>query len=510
MSDTQSKIEQRRKEAQQRKQQNRKRETAKIKYRTKQRIKAAAITVVACVLLAALILPSMGVTKRWVTAVKIGDTKISTAEYSYYYQTSFQNYYQTMVSYLGKDNVPINLSRSLSKQDMSEDQTYADYFSNNAIDQLTRLVVLASEAEKAGYTLPEEDQQQIGQLVEQLETTAANNNQKVDDYLSSNYGTGFNMDLFKAGVERELLAQSFQEYKTNEPQYSEEELESYFAENEQGFTTVDYRWQSFKVVEATEDSEGVTAEEAKQNADDFLVQVTDEKSFSEAALKRAKENAEEGEEAKDESLTEGASYSGISQVDVNLANWLFGDDVKAGDKTVLESADGKTYYAVYLVRSKERDETNTVDVRHILVRVSDMENEDAKKTGEDKAKDLLEQWKENGATEEAFAQLANDNSDDTGSNTNGGLYEQVQPGQMTTNFNDWCFDASRKAGDTDIVETTYGYHVMYYVGENIPTWQAKVESTMRTNAYNAYYNEVSAGYEVSTSWLGLYLRNEPI
>ena len=37
---------------------------------------------------------------------------------------------------------------------------------------------------------------------------------------------------------------------------------------------------------------------------------------------------------------------------------------------------------------------------------------------------------------------------------------------MVTNFNDWCFDEVRKPGDTGIVESTYGYHVMYYVGDS--------------------------------------------
>ena len=36
---------------------------------------------------------------------------------------------------------------------------------------------------------------------------------------------------------------------------------------------------------------------------------------------------------------------------------------------------------------------------------------------------------------------------------------------MVDTFNDWCFDASRQPGDTGIVKTTYGYHVMYFVGK---------------------------------------------
>ena len=34
---------------------------------------------------------------------------------------------------------------------------------------------------------------------------------------------------------------------------------------------------------------------------------------------------------------------------------------------------------------------------------------------------------------------------------------------MVPAFNDWCFDEARKEGDTGLVKTNYGYHVMYYV-----------------------------------------------
>ena len=51
------------------------------------------------------------------------------------------------------------------------------------------------------------------------------------------------------------------------------------------------------------------------------------------------------------------------------------------------------------------------------------------------------------ATEDSFAALANEKSDD-GNGTTGGLYENVYPGQMVSSFNDWCFDESRQTGNT--------------------------------------------------------------
>lgn len=113
-----------------------------------------------------------------------------------------------------------------------------------------------------------------------------------------------------------------------------------------------------------------------------------------------------------------------------------------------------------------------IDVRHVLVSVKTTgtdENGNAVSTEADwaaclaDAQKILDSWKEGAATEESFALLANTFSTDPGSNTTGGLYSYVYEGQMVKNFNDWCFDDARRSGDTGIVQSDFGYHVMYFV-----------------------------------------------
>lgn len=62
---------------------------------------------------------------------------------------------------------------------------------------------------------------------------------------------------------------------------------------------------------------------------------------------------------------------------------------------------------------------------------------------------------------------------------------------MVEEFNDWCFDESRKTGDVGIVETSYGYHVMYFVGvaSEEPTWKATIRSDFATEDYSEYASE---------------------
>jgi len=119
------------------------------------------------------------------------------------------------------------------------------------------------------------------------------------------------------------------------------------------------------------------------------------------------------------------------------------------------------------------DSGKLVDVRHILIQPEGgTQAEDGTVTYseaewaacEAEAQQILDQWKAGAANEESFAQLAAGNSQDPGSASNGGLYTNVYEGQMVEPFEDWCFDQSRQYGDTGLVKTNFGYHVMFFVG----------------------------------------------
>ncbi|MBO5952994.1 MAG: peptidylprolyl isomerase [Oscillospiraceae bacterium] len=118
-----------------------------------------------------------------------------------------------------------------------------------------------------------------------------------------------------------------------------------------------------------------------------------------------------------------------------------------------------------------RETGKLVDVRHILLEPEVTENADGSVVITDaqweqcraQAQALLDEWAKDGS-EEAFAKLANEKSVDEGSNTEGGLYSYVPKDYMVKEFDAWIFDESRKAGDTGLVKTDFGYHIMYYVG----------------------------------------------
>ena len=156
----------------------------------------------------------------------------------------------------------------------------------------------------------------------------------------------------------------------------------------------------------------------------------------------------------------------------------------------------------------EQDDTPaTISVRHILIQPEgDMEgtddsgnavySEEQLAEAKDKAQELYDQWLAGEATETSFADLVADNSADAGSVSNGGLYEDVTPGQMVDAFNDWCFDPARKPGDTGLVETSFGCHIMYFVSASEET-------------YWYYAARSSLGQERSTQYLQDCLDRHP-
>lgn len=61
----------------------------------------------------------------------------------------------------------------------------------------------------------------------------------------------------------------------------------------------------------------------------------------------------------------------------------------------------------------------------------------------------------------------------------------VQKGQMVEAFDTWCFDAARKVGDKAIVQTEFGYHVMYFVGSQ-KDWYEDAVAQLKNDKYKEF------------------------
>lgn len=145
-----------------------------------------------------------------------------------------------------------------------------------------------------------------------------------------------------------------------------------------------------------------------------------------------------------------------------------------------------------------------VDVRHILAKVADTATEEDWKACEEKAQAILDEWLAGDKTEESFADLAAEKTEDPGSQATGGLYEQVYEGQMVPEFNDWCFDESRQYGDYGLVKTDYGYHVMFFV-DSQPQWISYAESDWMNEQSGKLLEDIVAKYPMEVTYENIAL-----
>ena len=156
----------------------------------------------------------------------------------------------------------------------------------------------------------------------------------------------------------------------------------------------------------------------------------------------------------------------------------------------------------------KQDGSYVVDVRHILIKVDGgTENADGTITFSDpkaaaaamvKAEEILALWLEN-PTEDYFAELAKEYTAD-GNGEQGGIYTDVAQGRMVKTFNDWCFDPDRQVGDFGIVETKFGYHIMFFSKRGEDVWLTKTRQVYRSQMEKDILEKALEPYEMEVKY----------
>lgn len=155
-------------------------------------------------------------------------------------------------------------------------------------------------------------------------------------------------------------------------------------------------------------------------------------------------------------------------------------------------------------------ETLNYGVRHILIAPEGgTKSEDGKTTTYSEAEweacrqaaqDILDQWKAGEATAESFGALAKEKSADPGSKDNGGLYEGLDENtSFVEPFKQWYLDESRQVGDTGLVKSDHGYHVMYMDSAKL-IWMDEVKQILEYNESAAFVNEALEKYELEVDY----------
>ncbi len=464
-----------------------------------------------------------------VIKINVKDTACSftVAEFNFFYFNIWNNLCSTaqQYAYYGMD-MGYDHTKSPSKQELTketaetigidfdavgvEEPTWSDAIRYLATNQLVEIKYFSSLAEKEGLKLTEDDTKEIDSAIDSYRTTAKESDYSLDRWFRTQIGNGVNEKVFRQVYEEQLLAQKyFEKFEADTTAaITEAQINDKYNADKDNFDLVDIRYYSFSTKAPTiaddataEEKDAATKKaqaETKAKADAFLAAVKDETTFiaeaKKAILTADNKSTKDPDEVTDYS---DATYAELEQYGAEAAKWAYDDARQVGDKAVIDLGDGN-YAVVYMVAVPHKDvSTYSHAVRHILVAFpTDEETGETKEitdaekaTYKAKAQAILDEYLKN-PTEENFANLAKTKTEDPGSKDNGGLYEDLNAStSFVQPFKDWYLDASRKAGDTGIVESDYGYHVMYYSKATGVTWSENVKSIILSEAVQKLYSE---------------------
>ena len=474
--------------------------------------------------------------QKMLTAATYNEVDLTVAEYNYYYMSLYnravtmsQQYDQQFQGY-GSSSY-FNTTVDPAEQDYpGEDapehvKTWADYFKHTASESGLLMkslynAAMSEEAKAKGFEITAEQKEtmdtQISEVFEGLKEGAKEQDFSLDNYIARVCGEGLTEESYKELLERDLIAQFYNEwYQENaKKEVSAEEVNTYYNAHKADIDVATIRFFSVSYAEATEDSTDpvYTKEQAKARADQFIAKVTDEASFIAAVKEFAPPSLKDAYADESASLQKGLTKTGLTSLSADFANWTFDAKRVAGNIAAFDVESQKAYYIGYIVSPAAKDTSiASADVRHILVqaqttaedgttKLSDAEVDANFAKAKTEADAILAEWKKGEATEESFKKLATEKTDDAGSKANGGLYEDITAdSQYVPEFLDWAM-APHKVGDTGIIKTTYGYHIMYYVGaDETQKWESDVRTAIATETYNTWfdglYEDITANTE---------------
>ena len=468
-----------------------------------------------------------GIREKSTVAMTVGENELSNADLNYFFMDSVNQFYSQNGSYASLFG--LDLTKPLDEQvfDTTTGGTWADYFLDSAKESAHSVYTLADLAAAEGHTLTEDEQATVDSAVSYAGIYAGMYGYgSAEAYLKAMYGNGATEKSYRTYVEKSLLAESFYNAYAESLDYDDAALREAEAENFSAYSSFTYNYyylatsRFLKGGTTSEDGTTVTysdeekaasvtaAEEAAKSliGEDIISAETLDLAISALEVNAGTDAAS--------TFAEDTLYKSVTEV---IRDWVADESRVDGDMTCIPSTTTTTNedgtetstvngYYVVLFHSRNDNTFAMKNVRHILAKFeggttdengTTTYSDEEKAAAKAEAEALLEEWKSGDANEDSFAALANEKSDD-GDGTTGGLFENIVPtSNYVENFLNWSLEAATP-GQTGIVETEYGYHVMYFVGDSQQNYRDyMIENDLITEALNAWYEDVLASTAIT-------------
>ncbi|MBO4450159.1 MAG: hypothetical protein J5777_06205 [Clostridiales bacterium] len=442
------------------------------------------------------VLPGMTITEtKDGVSTKICD--LSVLETNYYYMSIYSMYAQYGI--MNADNLDTVVNSTTG-------QTYRELLLSQGADEAMSLILMEREADSKGFR----ELSQAGRCAKlELESlrgiSKLYNYPTVDKYIAAQYGTGMTSRLYKKLIQRSLYTEEYTQYisqfdKNINP--SDEDINKAYQADPNAFEKANF---NYYLVTATGSDGKADIEQSKKDAQWIGDKSTDAKSFREAVMLYLKGKGDTAtltayENDEDPTAVNGLSKETVkSTYDEKLADFLFADGRKEGDKTVIETATG-AYVVIF--NGKTLDEEKQVTYRTLTLQ-NDSKNGKSRtdeevaadaKALEEKAKQLAPE----GMDPLSFYKLVKANTNDQDEMMSGGYVSGETKSEMLTTSDgkdasaetqalaEWLFAAERKQGDVKIVVSSDNKEVtIYYFERSAPAWMGDYRETKITENVNA-------------------------
>ena len=439
-------------------------------------------------IIGASIFATYGIIERVTTAATVGDYKLNSITMNYFFYDAINNEYNSYGEY-ASSFMKVDLSKPLDEQIYDEETgaTWADHYMDVAVENAHAIYAMYTKAEAENFELSEETKTSITSNLSQIQLQAMFSGTDTNGLLRKIYGNGASEKSYEKYLTIQATATEYYQKHQESLKYDAPAIEAYLNEHPNDFST--YSFNSYfvdytkflpadvKAADATAEQKDAARKAAEAAANELAKATTvEELDTAIAALDINKDAATAPKSTENKDVEHTTLYE-------EYAQWLSAAEraegnIKAFPSKTTDAEGNETITGYYVLMYKSRNDNlePLANVRHILISfeggTTDENGEttytdDEKAAAKTKAEALLQQWKDGEATEESFIALVKDNTGDTASAETGGLYEDIhKKANYETAFLNWSIDTTRKAGDTGIVETSYGYHIMYYVGDD--------------------------------------------
>lgn len=439
--------------------------------------------------------------------------KISIGMYDYYY-ASIVSYYEQYASY---GYYSLDTTKDYSKQYTTDDDgnkiSWQKFFETEALKEVEQITTYYSKALEEGVTLTSAQKKTIDKQISTLKDSASQNDVSLDQYIKANFGTYCSEDTIRIMLEQYYLSANYKGKFKCETKVTDNDVDKYYNDHKNDYKKIEFYYIA-SPYDATDDN---SKNESIKTAEKIMAKMKDKKSVialvpevyssyidsqvkssmaqdSTLTEKKAREEAVKSYESNVVTTVSGSD----SPFDDKMNTWLFSDDTKVGSKKYYIDESAGYIYIVLKTSKASVEEDETYTVRHILVapesgsNSSSSTSEKTEYTDEQwaaakkKADSILAKFNKTDKSEYEFAKLAEQYSTDSASTSSGsndsfgGLYESVTLGQMVPDFEKWSIDDSRKYGDTGIVKSDYGYHIMFFIND-CPEYQSKIIAQIKSD-----------------------------